>query len=71
MTGRSRDPDALRRTRAAARSRNVVREPIGLRSGYANDDFTRNLIRFVSEERLNLAITRPAATCNISGLPTS
>jgi HK97 family phage major capsid protein len=49
----------------------VVREPIVLRSGWANDDFTRNLIRFLAEERLNLSITRPAAVLNIENLPTA
>jgi hypothetical protein len=42
-----------------------------LPAGYSNDDFVNNLVRFVGEERLNLAITRPAAICNVYGLPTS
>jgi HK97 family phage major capsid protein len=38
-----------------------VREPLGMRVGYANDDLTRNILRFVGEERLTLCVTRPAA----------
>jgi hypothetical protein len=49
----------------------VVREAITFRTGTNDDDFTRNLIRFVSEERLALAVERPAAVLAISGLPTS
>ncbi len=49
----------------------VVREPLFMRSGFSNDDFVRNLIRFVSEERFNLAVTRPPAVLNIENLPTS
>jgi len=48
-----------------------MREPLSVRVGYTNDDFTKNIVRFVSEERLNLAIERPAAVCVVSGLPTS
>jgi hypothetical protein len=36
-----------------------------------NDDFTRNLRRFVAEERISLATTRPAAVNVINGLPTA
>jgi HK97 family phage major capsid protein len=49
----------------------VVREAINLRTGTNNDDFTRNLVRWVSEERLELCIERPAAVLSISNLPTS
>lgn len=49
----------------------VIREPVFLRSGYSNDDFVHNLVRFVAEGRLNLAVTRPAAVCNVYGLPVS
>jgi HK97 family phage major capsid protein len=48
-----------------------VREGLSLRTGYANDDFTRNLTRFVAEERLVLAVERPAAVLALEGLPTA
>lgn len=47
------------------------REGLSLRTGYAGSDFTSNILRFVCEERLNLAVERPAAVLAISGLPTS
>lgn len=46
----------------------AVREPITMRTGWTADDFTRNLIRFIAEERLTLCVTRPAAVLAISGL---
>jgi hypothetical protein len=49
----------------------LVRNGISLRTGTNNDDFTKNLVRFVAEERLSLAVERPAAVLSISGLPTS
>jgi hypothetical protein len=49
----------------------VVREPIITRLGYSNDDFTRNIIRLVSEERLTQTVERPQAICIVKGLPTS
>jgi HK97 family phage major capsid protein len=48
-----------------------VREPIGIRVGFANDDFVRNLVRYVAEERIALAVERPSAVCEITGLPES
>jgi hypothetical protein len=51
-------------------ARLFVREPLGIRVGTANDDFTRNLLRFVCEERMVLAVERPTAVCSITGLPT-
>ncbi|MGV0070707.1 phage major capsid protein [Mycobacterium colombiense] len=48
-----------------------VREGLSLQTGFANDDFTRNLRRFVAEERLVLAIERPAAVLELTGLPTA
>jgi HK97 family phage major capsid protein len=48
----------------------LVREPLGIRMGTANDDFTRNLVRFVCEERMVLAVERPTAVMSITGLPT-
>jgi len=47
----------------------VVREAISLRTGTNDDDFTRNLVRWISEERLELAVERPAAVLSITGLP--
>ncbi|BDB42834.1 MULTISPECIES: phage major capsid protein [Mycobacterium] len=49
----------------------LLREGLSLRTGSANDDFTHNLVRFVGEERLALAVERPAALLSITGLPTS
>jgi hypothetical protein len=46
-----------------------VREPLALRVGDANDDFQRNILRFVAEERLVLCVTRPSAVCAITNLP--
>jgi HK97 family phage major capsid protein len=48
----------------------AVRESLTLRIGYSGDDFTRNIVRTVAEERLNFAIERPAAVCHLTGLPT-
>jgi len=39
--------------------------------GTTSDDFTRNITRFVLEERLVLAVERPAAVLAISNLPAS
>lgn len=47
----------------------VVRESLILRTGTNADDFSRNLVRTVAEERLALAVERPAAVCKITGLP--
>lgn len=47
----------------------VVRESLTLRTGTNADDFSRNLVRWVGEERLALAVERPAAVCKITGLP--
>ncbi|WP_197694444.1 MULTISPECIES: phage major capsid protein [unclassified Mycobacterium] len=51
--------------------RAVIRESLVTRIGYAGSDFTDNVVRFVSEERLTQAIERPQAICVISGLPTT
>ena len=48
----------------------AVRESLVLRIGYSGTDFTDNIVRNVAEERLNLAVERPAAICRITGLPT-
>jgi HK97 family phage major capsid protein len=45
-----------------------VREPISVRTGYANDDLVKNILRFVAEERAVLCVTRPAAVLAISNL---
>jgi HK97 family phage major capsid protein len=51
--------------------RAVVREGLITRIGYSGTDFTDNIVRFVSEERLTQTIERPAAICKITGLPTA
>ena len=48
-----------------------VREGLSMRIGYSNDDFERNILRTIAEERLVLCVTRPPAILLISGLPTS
>ena len=37
----------------------AIREPLGMRVCYANDDLVPNLLRFVVEERLVLSVTGP------------
>jgi HK97 family phage major capsid protein len=49
----------------------VVRESLVTRIGYSGSDFTENIIRFVSEERLTQTIERPQAICVIKNLPTA
>jgi HK97 family phage major capsid protein len=49
----------------------AIREAMVLRVGFSGDDFVRNIVRSIAEERLNLAVERPAAICLITGLPTS
>jgi HK97 family phage major capsid protein len=51
--------------------RAVIREPIITRIGYSGTDFTQNVVRFLSEERLSQTIERPQAICKITGLPTA
>jgi HK97 family phage major capsid protein len=46
-----------------------IREPLAMRIGYSNDDLTRNILRFVGEERLTLCVTRPSAVLALSNLP--
>ena len=48
----------------------AIRSPLGIRIGWANDDNTRNLLRYVAEERLVLTVTRPAAVLVVKNLPT-
>ena len=45
-----------------------VREDMNVLTGYTNDDFTRNITRFVVEERLALATERPGAVLLVTGL---
>jgi hypothetical protein len=49
----------------------VVHESLVTRIGYAGTDFTDNIIRFVSEERITQTIERPQAIIKITGLPTA
>jgi hypothetical protein len=49
----------------------AVRESLVLRMGYSGTDFTDNIVRWVAEERLNVAVERPVAICHITGLPTA
>jgi HK97 family phage major capsid protein len=49
----------------------LVREGITIGTGTTNDDFSRNITRFVVETRLALAVERPTAVLTITGLPTS
>ena len=37
--------------------------------GFANDDFTRNLIRWVGEKRRVLTVERPAALLKLVNIP--
>jgi HK97 family phage major capsid protein len=48
-----------------------MRQNLEIQTGYTNDDFQRNISRWAVEERLNLAVERPSAVLNITGLPTS
>ena len=51
----------------------AVREPLIMRVGYGvvsgQSDFLSNILRWIAEERLNLAVERPAAICHVTGLP--
>ena len=49
----------------------LIREGITVHTGTNLDDFTKNIVRFVIEERLGLAVERPSAVLAISNLPTS
>lgn len=42
-----------------------------MRIGYATDDFTRNILRTVAEERLVLCVTRPPAVLQVYNLATT
>lgn len=47
------------------------REGLSLLTGFSGTDFTDNIVRFVGEERFNLAVERPSAVLHITGLPTA
>jgi hypothetical protein len=49
----------------------AVQEALSMRIGFTYDDFTRNIVRTVAEERLVLCVTRQAAARAISSLPLS
>jgi HK97 family phage major capsid protein len=51
--------------------RAVVREGLVTRIGYSGTDFTQNVVRLLSEERITQTIERPQAICKITGLPTA
>jgi HK97 family phage major capsid protein len=55
--------------RVAIREAMLMRVGYGVVSGVS--DFTSNILRWIAEERLNLAVERPAAICHITGLPTA
>nr|WP_312870695.1 phage major capsid protein [Gordonia asplenii] len=46
----------------------LVRDSLRVLVGTSGDDLVRNLTRFVVEERLALAVERPAAVLKLSGL---
>ncbi len=49
----------------------IIREGLTFRQGTAEDDFVRNLLRWIVEERLNLGVERPSAVLMMSNLPTT
>jgi hypothetical protein len=46
----------------------AVRESLSVRIGFANDDFVRNIVRYVCEERCILTVERPSAVLHLTGL---
>jgi HK97 family phage major capsid protein len=46
----------------------LVRDPLNMRIGYANDDLVRNILRYVVEERMVLAVERPSAILKLTGV---
>ena len=42
---------------------------MGMRIGFANDDFTSNLMGWVGEERLVLTVERPAPVLKLVNIP--
>ena len=49
----------------------LVRNGIEMHTGYADDDFVSNVVRFVFEERLTLAVERPQAVQYVTNLATA
>jgi len=49
----------------------VARESLVTRIGYSGTDFTQNVVRLLSEERITQTIERPQSICKITGLPTA
>lgn len=49
----------------------LVRDSLTMQTGTDGSDFTKNIVRFVFDERLALAVERPSALLKITGLPTS
>jgi HK97 family phage major capsid protein len=48
--------------------RMIVREPLAVRMGVSGDDFVRNIVRYVCEERCFFAVERPSAVLHLTGL---
>lgn len=48
----------------------LVREALSMRIGWSGTDFVQNILRSVAEERIQLAVERPTAIMQITGLPT-
>jgi len=49
----------------------LVREGLTVRQGLAEDDFITNRLRWIWEERFNLAVERPSAVLHMTGLPST
>ena len=49
----------------------LVREGIGMIQGYSGTDFVQNVVRWVFEERIGLAVFRPQAVLSLAHLPVS
>ena len=47
----------------------LVREALTVLTGTSGEDLVKNISRFVVEERLTLAVERPAAVLHVTGLP--
>jgi HK97 family phage major capsid protein len=51
--------------------RALIREGIVMHQGFSGTDFIDNIVRYVFEQRLSLAVERPQAVLALSNLPTS
>lgn len=49
----------------------LLREGIVMHQGFSGTDFIQNIVRYVFEERLTMAVERPQAVLALSNLPTS